>query len=733
MNGGDRPDDPGTSDEPQASAGIDLAAILRKLLLGLPVLLVCAMLGGAGGFEALRLLPQAYTSSAALLIDPRRPGALGADAAFTNLYVDSGKLASVELILVSAQLLERVVQSEHLAQDPAFGGAHASLPRRLLTWMLPGGAASGTDTPAARQARAVTRLADMVRTTRIGITYVIRVDVTAGSAALAQRLNQALIDTYLADQLETKVAAARRDGQWLTAGLETIRRDLTESENQVEAIRQRYGLVETDGTPGSNIGRQAATEANGQLAQAQGQVAASQAVYAQAIRAAKAGGHPEDLPEIAGSALIAGLRRQQAEIDRRMADLAARYTPQYPERITAEADKRALDAQVALAVQHMVRTLHDQYQTDLARRDTLASHLVGLVGTAGSAAAAEGRVKLQQAERTVQAYQAAYAASLTRLRDVEQQQTRQDAEARVISAPDQPDLPSAPKPAILLGGGMAIGTLLGVGGILLSPYPRRRVDDVALPQATWSLPVLAVAPLVRRGELLAGGAPISLADYVAASPFSPFADSLRLLRMALHLPAGTAQVVQFTSAMPGEGKSTLAASLAVQAAGAGLRTILVDLDRWRPAVGTLLGQPPAEGVADVLAGNVPVATAIRRHATVALDILSAGTASHSGAEAVGGTGMAALIATLRSRYELVVLDSPPVLAVADAILITDLADITLLVCAWRATTRDTIGHAVRMLRAAGAPLYGVVINKAPQTDQLGYTRDLYTYRTKIAA
>ncbi len=123
----------------------------------------------------------------------------------------------------------------------------------------------------------------------------------------------------------------------------------------------------------------------------------------------------------------------------------------------------------------------------------------------------------------------------------------------------------------------------------------------------------------------------------------------------------------------------------------------------------------------------------RQSATVALDILSAGIASHSGAEAVGGTGMAALIATLRSRYELVVLDSPPVLAVADAILIIDLADITLLVCAWRATTRDTIGHAVQMLRAAGTPLYGVVINKAPQTDQLGYTRDLYTYRTKIAA
>jgi capsular exopolysaccharide synthesis family protein len=716
--------------------GFDLRSLFQLLLRKSHILAGAVVLGLGLGVAAVQLLPPRYTSAVSLLIDPKRPGSYGAEAAFTDVYVDSTKIASVQLILLSWGMLDRVVRAEHLADDPTFGDAR---PSRFHNWLALLSTTKPTptvDTPAAREARAVDRLSQMIRTTRLGMTYVIRIDVSAPNALLSQRLAKAVANAYLADQMDTKSAAERRDTSWLTNRLQQLRSDLIASEAAVESIRQKFGLTETDNGPGSTLDRQAVTEVNAELAKAEGDVAATQAKYEQSVHIMHSGGGLDGLSDVTSSKVIEDLRKQQADASRRLTDLANRYTRNYPERLAAERDRDALSAQVALETSRIVAGLRNDYQTALARRNALQSQLTRLVGAVSAVGSAQGRVQLREAERVAEANRIAYEASLGRLRDVEEQETREDAEARVISEPQVPEAPSFPRASIFVPAGGALGLLAGVGVVMLAPLLRRRIVDASAAERDFSLPVLAMAPYLRKNDLTAGNLRLTIPEYLALKPYSQFAESLRLLRLGLR-NAGVdgAHVVQFTSAIPGEGKSTLAASMAVSAATAGVRTVLVDLDFHNPAITRLFRGGDAEGVTDVLIGNATAGSALQLHESLPLRIIGAGSVSEPNPDLIESRQLLDLIQELSKEFDLVILDTPPVLAISDPILVSSMVDATVVVVGWGNTPSDTVDHAVNRLRAARAPLAGLVLNKVngAKAGQYGGSNYTYGYARRIAA
>ncbi len=714
--------------------GFNVRSLIQQLLRNLHIIIGAAVIGVGLAVAAVQYMPPRYTSAVSLLIDPKRPGSYGADAAFANLYVDSTKIASVELILLSWGMLDRVVRAEHLADDPEFGDPR---PSRFRQWLALFSSARTPPTPdaaAMREARAVDRLSQMIRTTRIGMTYVIRVDVSTGNAAQAQRLAKSIADAYLTDQMETKSAAARRDTAWLSTRLQQLRSDLIASEGSVEAIRQKFGLTETDNGPGSTLDRQAVTEVNAQLVNAEGDVAASQAKYEQSLRVMHSGGSLGGLSDVGASRVIEELRKQQAESSRRLADLSSRYTRDYPERLQAEKDRDILNAQVSLETSRIVDGLRNDYQTAVARRNALQSQLTRLVGAVSAVGSAQGRVQLREAERVAEANRIAYEASLGRLREVEEQQTREEAEARIISEPQIPESPSFPRPLIFLPAGGALGLLAGLGLVFLRPILRNRIVDADSAERDLSMPVLAMAPYLRKNDLAEGPMRLSIPEYLALKPYSQFAESLRLLRLGLR-NAGVdgANIIQFTSAIPGEGKSTMAASMAVSAAAAGIRTVIVDLDFHNPAITRLFRGDDPEGVTDVLIGNVTAGSALQQYKSLPLRIIGAGSIDEPNPDLIESRQLRELIQNLSKEFELVILDTPPVLAIADPIVISSMVDATVMVVAWRNTPSDTVDYAVNTLRAARAPLAGLLLNKVNIAKSGPYGGKAYSYKRRIAA
>ena len=693
-----------------------------------------AMLAGIwlGGF-ALRHVQPRFTSSALVVIDPKRPGSFGADTEFANVYIDTAKVASVETVMVSSGLLQRVVESLHLDDDPAFSAQSHSFLETHAPFLLPRQQGVPPDGRALRKARAVERLRLMITTARVSATYIIRLDVTTADAALSQRLAQAVADAYVNDLADTKLQAARRDYAWVSDQVREQREALIRSEVDVEAIRKRYGLIGAEGSNDGSIDRDSVKQVNEELAKAEGDLAAAAARYEQMRTGAPNHARGDAVPDIAGSPAVEALRLQQAEAARKLAELSSHYGPAHPARKQAERELQTLEQQLSAEVARAVASVATDYRTAMAHRDNLARNVAKLMGRINATSSGEGRVELREATRVAEADRIAYEASLTRLRDLEQQQTRLDVEARILSAAELPEHPSSPKPAIFLGGGGALGLLLGTACVGLSCLRRSRVADAASAERDLLLPVLAMIPNLHK-PCGAGGERVTIPDYLAARPFSPFADSLRLLRLRLkHASAGESKIVQVTSSVSGEGKSTVASCLAISAASAGLHTILVDLDMHQPTLGRIMapgqcqGQGQAQGITDVLAGSARAEAVVRTHPSLPMKIFHAGTFRSLDPKLLEGSSLRDLIDLFRRECDLVIIDTPPVLAISDPLFISDLADAVIMVVAWNATPQSMVDNAIAALRSANAQVAGIVLNRVEPSGMSGYYDPHYGY------
>jgi capsular exopolysaccharide synthesis family protein len=710
------------------SAGLDIRFLVRRLLRGLPIILVCTIAGIVGGYFLMGKLPTKYSTSVSILIDPKKPGSYGADTEFGSAFVDNSKVSSVEILLQSTKLLRIVVDKLHLADNPLYGGLQPSRLGTIIGWFTGKKPVIPQLTPEEREDLAVGRIAQMVHPARIGITYVIKLDVTASNGPDAARIAGALADAYVDDLVDSKLDAAKRDAAWLADRMKAQREELIKSEVDVASIQHKFGIVGGDVKNDAAVDRQSVAGVNEELIHVEGDVAAAQSRYEQAEQLLKTGGNLETLPDVANSPAIEDLRRQQAEASQRLANLSVRYSREYPAVKQAKKDVDSISDLIGREVRRIVAGLKTQYDQALAHKAALTGEMNRLVGVVNATSNAEGRVELREAERVAEANRVAYEASLNKLRELQQQESRLDVEARIISGPDIPFAPSFPRAIQILPAGGALGLVLGFGLAFVLPLGRPRIESAAQVERGLALQVLGTIPYLSASRLTHRKRQLSIPEYLTTYPFSAFAETIRLLRFRLRSPVHAGgQVIQLTSAIPGEGKSTIAASLAISAATGHVRTVLIDLDLHHPSASRLLGNESRVGVVDILLGDATSDRAVQAHRNLPIAIISAGSISTLRPGIMESKQLAELIRTLRQDYDLVIVDTPPVLSLSDSVLISRLVDTTLLVVAWRDTPRSLIDKAVNILRSTGAPLAGVLLNKVTQPDESSYISGKYSY------
>ena len=701
---------------PAPPPGIDFGLLLRTLRRRLLVILALTVIGAGLGLAVQRELTPRYKSEVELLLEPKRADSFGADTQFGSMYVDAAQIASVVSIIESSDLLTRVVLQEHLADLPEFGDAHRSVLRQWLAVLPFMALPPDSNTPEDRQGRALYNLERSVVVDRVGATYVLTIAATAVNPEVAQRIAGAIANAYLSDQVEQKVAVTERDSAWINDRLATVRGDLQRSEDSLDAVRRKYGLLETgSGASGATMDRQVLTELNGQMTQAETDVANLRVRYEQVQKLHAGSGSLAGLAEVESSPIIADLRSKQTENSRQLAALRATYGANYPEVRRLQDAQRLLAAQFADEVSRIAERRRSDYEAAVAREQSVRDQLARAVASAGGGGGTDGdqgHEELRKAQRMVAANQGLYDSLLTRWREVQQQQTREDPEARIISQASLPDRPSFPKRFLFPAGGAAGLMFLGLGFTLVPPLLDRRFTSVTAVEQRLGLPVLGAIPMLRRQDLGIKRRQRTIVDYTSQRPLSRFAESLRMLRAYLHIYSdGGSNIVHVTSATAGEGKSTVAATLAVSAASAGVRTVLVDADVRSSAVSAMFGLGDAEGLSDVIELGVPVRSVLRDTGSIPLAILSGGSSSMPRPDIIHSARFAALLRELSELYSLVILDGPPVLPVSDALVMSKYADATILVVQWRATPKDIAEQAAKVLRTVGAPLAGVILNK----------------------
>ncbi|WP_028644641.1 polysaccharide biosynthesis tyrosine autokinase [Nocardioides sp. URHA0020] len=319
--------------------------------------------------------------------------------------------------------------------------------------------------------------------------------------------------------------------------------------------------------------------------------------------------------------------------------------------------------------------------------------------------------------REAQAIAQGYAESLVDLvRQLETPVGTTDApiKATIVDAASLPTDPLSPRVARNLALGLVLGLLLGVGAALLRDLLDTTVkseEDIAQKLDAPILGGIAFDGSARQRPLV-----------TSLEPHAPRVEAFRVLRTNLQFVEvdSAHKVFVVTSAVPEEGKSTTSVNLAITMAQAGHKTLLIEGDLRRPKATSSLGLDNAVGITTLLVGKVKLEDAIQRYAEADLDVLASGAVPPNPAELLQSNAMAQLLDRLRSEYEVIIVDAPPLLPVTDAALLASQADGAIIVVRFGKTTKDQLGQAVQRLQQVDVSPVGVVLNMVPNKRRHGY-------------
>ena len=720
----------GIEGDDQGFLEFDLMALYRTLRKRLGV--IAGVTLGLTALVMVVVLQQTplYTAGAQILLDRQKMQVTDMQAVMSGLSPDSATVDSEVEILRSRTLAARVIENLNLMQDPEFNGALRE--PSALRWLDPrvwiGMGLSLIEAEPAPQDEAMRARAELngvisgvlgrLTVTRQRTTYVINISFVSENPAKAARIANAMAEFYILDQLEAKFDATRQANDWLSRRLTELRQQVQDSERAVEIYRTEEGLEAS--AAGVTVSEQQLSELNAQLILARTGLAEAQAKYSRAQQIRRSGGTIESMADVVQSTTISQLRQKQAELARELANLASKYGARHPEIVNAEAQRRDIERQIGSEINRIVGSLENNVSVAQTRVASLEESLREIRGETGTGS--QAMVQLRELEREAAANRAVYESFLNRFKETSQQQDFQTPDSRVISAATPPVAPSHPRKALSLALALVLSGMLGVGLALLLEHLDNGLQTGRDVEQALGLPHLVSLPATP-SEKGPDGKAMSPQDYLLAKPLSAFSESLRSLRSALQLSNvdNPPKVILFTSALPNEGKTTSSVSFARAAAASGLKVALIDCDLRHPSVHKSFGlKRPEAGLVEFLAERLDLGQVMVKDPKSELDILPIATGTANPPDVLGSTQMKLLLERLRADYDLVVLDSAPVLPVSDSRVLSRIADETVFVVRWNETPRDAAQAAIRELRLYDANIAGAVLAVVDTATQAKY-------------
>ncbi|MFC4723677.1 GumC family protein [Glycocaulis abyssi] len=727
------------ADQPGDDELIDLRQLWRIFRRRLPVFAAVAFAVFAlTVIVTMQMTPQ-YTATASVIIDPRQSQVIDIDAVLTGLGSDSQALDTEVQLIQSRSLATSVVNSLDLASDPEFNvrlrqpsglGAVASAVRGFFSALVPSQLAQGDADEEQRTLEAVTSaVLDRLSARRTGLTYVIAISFRSENPAKAARIANQFADLYLLSQLEAKFDATERANTWLNTRLEALREEVRTAEQAVEMYRAEHGLLDAGG---SNLTEQQISDLNAQLAIQRAELSAAESSLRSVQAQLQRGASLDTIGEVLRSETIRALRAQQTETSRRRSDLSSRYGPRHPEFLAVEREAADLEEQISREIQRIVAGLETEVNVARQRVFSLQNTLSGFRDELVTNNRA--LVRLRELEREAEASRTLFESFLNRFRQTSEQDDLATADARIVARAPVPYEPSAPNWLLNLALGLILAGVAGAGVVaLLEVFDnglRTEADverDLGVGHIA-SIPMLAPA---RFGRKKSGtdGQPY---DYVRENPLSGIAESFRVIRSAILLSNidTVHKVVAITSALPGEGKTTTTYSLGRISAMSGSKTLILDCDLRRRLL-TKAAAPDAEkGLLEVLSGDCTLDDVLVEDAEQGLHILPVVESQFTPRDVFSSDSFRSLMSAVRERYDLVLIDTAPVLAVTDTRVIAAKADAVVMNVKWKTTPREAAVSALDTLRDVKANVLGVALAQVDMNAQAryGYEGSSYYYK-----
>jgi succinoglycan biosynthesis transport protein ExoP len=660
-----------------------------------------------------------YTASTQVLLEQAQK-APGLDASVSDSRLDDYSYMENQLaILRSDSLLRRVVLKERLADPPP--SAKEPQSTDVLKSDVPKAGSTAAEDQSIRNG--INRVRGALNISRGGGAQVLNISITWDDPVRAAQLANAVADAYVVDQLDARLESAKRASGWLNDRIIDLRQQLRNSEEAVAKFRKEHGLSRSGPTVALND--QQLADLNGKLIAARTDAAEKKARVDFIADLAAGKKTLDSLPDSLQSttSLIAALRAKLAEASQREADLLARYNRTYPAVVNVAAEKRDIERSIAAETQRMADSVKSDYALAKARLDAIQQAMDEATGQ--GAPDNDVAIRLRELERTAAVNKTLFEDFLQKAKVTDEQSTFRARDVRVIM-PAQAGGQSFPNTRKVLLTALLAGLGLGVGGAFAMEMLRTGFTSPREVEQALGIPVLASVRRLSKHELVKDGKTIQVPFYQIYHPLSPYSEAMRTLRSSIHMSDvdQPPRVVHVTSALPGEGKTTIALSLAISAALAGQKVVLVDADLRHPSASRFFKLEKENGLVDLLTGAGSTDNVLRFYKDLKLTILPAGSKSLTPPDVLGSERMKALIAHLKEAFDYVVVDTPPLGPVVDAVIVANLADKTILVVEWASTPRELVETCVKQI-SAQKRVAGVVFNFINQDRAQKYGGEYY--------
>lgn len=702
---------------------ITLQRVIRAVRRRLGVMLaVFALTFAAVAFQTFQLEPK-YSATSRVVINSRDQNVVDIGAVISGMTGNIGAIETEAEILRSRSLIEKLVKRLDLTNNPEFNAAKA-VPsdwdkniagmKAFMRGLVPfGGADKAKNTPPVDPkdaARAeldgvISAVRDAVVVNRLSSTFIIEISATSRDPKTAAAIANALADVYLDNQLDTKFEATRRAQEWLDARVSELREELRDAESRVEAHRASTGLLRTGG---DTLTEQTIREINAQLTAAQSDYAMKSARLRNMNEQMRAGASIDTIAEAQNSQTIGNLRAAQSALTARKSDVVRRYDVKHPEYQKVIAEEQDNQRQINAELQRIASSLEQEV---MIARERVGS-LQGSLGRAKSELAANNRAGVEQAalERDATATRTLFEEFNGRFKETSELKGITEADAAVDSYAPVPNSPSFPNTNLNLMLGFMLGlALAGAVGLILELLDNymsspEEVEQVAGVPYIGQVPLLPAAGAFNKTRIAPG-------DYLVDKPHSGFAESFRHLRASIMFADidKAAKTVAVVSSLPSEGKTSMTFCLGRMAAMSGTRTIVIDGDIRMRQLTETSGVASEAGLLEYLFGEARLEDVVKQDEKTGLHVLPLSDRKHTPRDVFGSRAFDALLLLLQQSYDLIVIDTGPILLMAEARVVTSKVDQVVVATRWRKTQRNTLRDTMKILNDFHANVAGVVL------------------------
>lgn len=653
-----------------------------------------------GAFMFARSMDRVYSATTTLLIESDQAKVVSIDDVYEINTNNKEYFLTQFEVLKSRELAERVVKSLNLVKHPLFDPEQQ--PEKFDLKKLLGAQKEEPKTEASILRSVVKKFHAGITISPVRNTQLVNISYESSDPELSALAANRLAEEYIQSHIEAQLSVTVQAANWLTERLDGLQEKLRQSEQRLQDYRESAGLVDVKGV--QTLDAEELEELTQSYVEASKVRSEFEAIHQQ-VQAL--GGNPSletllTIPSIAENELVQTLREEQVLADRKVAELSKRYGPKHPKMIAAMSDAEQALTSLMYQTRRVSRGLESRYLGALKTEQTFKREISEAKARFQNVNRKE--FKLRELERDVEANRELYELFLTRAKETSEAEGLQSPHARIVDPAVVPSIPVAPNENLIVAAAGFMSLMIGVCLALVFEAMNntfRTPDDV---EERLGLRMLGFLPLESKNK-----SKLPFEGFKLGAK-GVFPEAIRTVRTSLVLAdsSESQNIILITSSIPGEGKSTTALNLA-RALGQVEKVLLIDADMRRPTLSRVLDLPRgAPGLSNWVAGTSKVSDIIYRMDDWPVDVMPSGIIPHNPLELLTSKRFASALDKLKEHYDRIVIDSAPVCAVSDALVLASYADVLVYLIKSNSTSTSIVAKGVGSFKGINIPKFGIL-------------------------